>query len=74
MLTVFFREDSVIDFVSAAASDTSRYASYFRANLRNGVMLAPSQFEAAFVSTAHSDNDITETIELARKAFKEVVR
>ena len=74
MMTVFFTDDAVVDFASAARSDTSRYASFFRANLANGVMLAPSQFEAMFVSTAHTDSDIAETVERARKAFKEAAR
>jgi len=71
MLTVFFTAGPVTGWESAAKSDTKRYAAYFRACLRNGVMLAPSQFEAAFVSAAHTEADIAETIERARGAFKE---
>jgi glutamate-1-semialdehyde 2,1-aminomutase len=71
MLTVFFTAEPVTGWESAAKADTKRYAAYFRACLRNGVMLAPSQFEAAFVSAAHTEADIAETIERARDAFKE---
>lgn len=72
MLTVFFTDQPVHDFAGAATSDTKRYAAFFRASLRSGIMLAPSQFEAAFVSTAHTDDDIAETIAAARTAFREV--
>ena len=71
MLTVFFTEKKVVDFATAVESDTKRYAAFFRANLENGIMLAPSQFEAAFVSTMHTDSDINRTIELAKNAFNE---
>ena len=71
MLTVFFTEGPVTDYASAARSDTRRYAAFFRACLREGVMLAPSQFEAAFVSAAHTDRDIELTVERARAAFRE---
>jgi len=73
MLTVFFTEGPVTDFASAATADTKRYAVFFHACLRNGVMLAPSQFEATFVSAAHTDDDITQTVERAQAAFREVV-
>ncbi|HEY3418706.1 MAG TPA: aminotransferase class III-fold pyridoxal phosphate-dependent enzyme, partial [Armatimonadota bacterium] len=72
MLTVFFTGDGVTDFASAARSDTKQYAAYFQASLQSGVMLAPSQFEAAFLSTAHSDADVAMTLERARQAFREV--
>ena len=71
MLTVFFTGEPVAGWESAAKADTQRYAAYFRACLRHGVMLAPSQFEAAFVSAAHTEADIAETVERARGAFKE---
>ncbi|MHB9024824.1 MAG: glutamate-1-semialdehyde 2,1-aminomutase [Armatimonadota bacterium] len=72
MLTVFFTGEGVTDFASAARSDTKRYAAYFQASLQNGIMLAPSQFEAAFLSTAHTDADIDMTLDRARQAFREV--
>lgn len=74
MLTVFFTEGPVTDFASAARSDKAQYASFFRASLERGVMLAPSQFEAAFVSAAHTEDDIAQTIESARTAFLEAAR
>jgi glutamate-1-semialdehyde 2,1-aminomutase len=50
-------------------SDTARYAAYFRSMLDRGVFLAPSQFEAMFLSAAHTDEDISETIEAAQEAL-----
>jgi glutamate-1-semialdehyde 2,1-aminomutase len=59
MLTGFFCEGPVTDYASAKGADTKRYARYFHEMLARGVFLAPSQFEAAFVSLAHTDADIT---------------
>ncbi len=72
MMTCFFREGEVTDFASAAASDTERYGKFWREMLARGVYLAPSQFEAAFVSLAHTEEEIDYTIEAAREAFKAV--
>ncbi|MDX1387594.1 MAG: glutamate-1-semialdehyde 2,1-aminomutase [Acidobacteriota bacterium] len=72
MATLFFNEGPVTDFESASRSDTKRYAAYFHAMLERGVHLAPSQFEAAFVSTAHGDAEIDATIEAARDALKQI--
>jgi glutamate-1-semialdehyde 2,1-aminomutase len=58
MLTGFFCDAPVTDYASAKRSDTKRYARYFHGMLERGVFLAPSQFEAAFVSLAHTDADI----------------
>src|SRR5213593_2444970 len=58
MLTAFFCGGPVTDYASPRRSDTKRYARYFHAMLERGVFLAPSQFEAAFVSLAHTDADI----------------
>jgi glutamate-1-semialdehyde 2,1-aminomutase len=69
MLTLFFSGGPVTDYASARRSDTDRYAAYFRGMLDRGVFLAPSQFEAAFVSTAHSAADIFATIDRAREAL-----
>jgi glutamate-1-semialdehyde 2,1-aminomutase len=69
MLTMFFTNEAVTDFESAKWSDTERYAAYFRSMLDRGVLLAPSQFEAMFVSAAHSDEDIAATIEAAAAAL-----
>ena len=53
----------VSDFTGAKASDTTKFGTYFRAMLDEGIYLAPSQFEAAFVSLAHTNEDIAATIE-----------
>jgi glutamate-1-semialdehyde 2,1-aminomutase len=58
MLTAFFSGAPVIDYASAKRSDTARYGRFFHAMLERGVYLAPSQFEAAFVSLAHTEQDI----------------
>jgi glutamate-1-semialdehyde 2,1-aminomutase len=58
MLTGFFTDGPVVDYASARRADTARYARYFHAMLTRGVFLAPSQFEAAFVSLAHTDADL----------------
>ena len=55
MLTAFFTDGPVTDYASAKRADTARYARFFHAMLERGVFLAPSQFEAAFVSLAHSE-------------------
>jgi len=70
MSTLFFSSQEVRDYTSALTSDTKKYAVYFQEMLRQGIYLAPSQFEAGFVSIAHSDSDIDRTIEANRKALK----
>jgi glutamate-1-semialdehyde 2,1-aminomutase len=69
MFCTFFSAERVVDYASAKKSDTGRYALFFRAMLENGVYLAPSQFEAGFLSLAHSDEDIERTIQAAEAAF-----
>ncbi|MBI2554927.1 MAG: aminotransferase class III-fold pyridoxal phosphate-dependent enzyme, partial [Candidatus Rokubacteria bacterium] len=69
MLTLFFTEGPVTDFASAKRSDTGRYAKFFHAMLARGVFLAASQFEAAFVSLAHSEADIESAAQAARQAL-----
>ncbi|MDX9821716.1 MAG: glutamate-1-semialdehyde 2,1-aminomutase [Syntrophales bacterium] len=66
MFTAFFTDGRVRDFTSALASDTTRFARFFRRMLQEGVYLAPSQFEAAFVSLVHSDQDLARTAEACR--------
>ena len=68
--TLFFSEEPVRDFAGAKRSDTKRYARFFREMLDRGIFLAPSQFEAAFVSTAHTSQDIERTIAAAADALK----
>jgi glutamate-1-semialdehyde 2,1-aminomutase len=61
----------VTDWDSAKVSDTARFGRYFRAMLDRGIYLAPSQFEAAFLSAAHTDEDIAQTIAAAKDSFQE---
>ena len=68
MFTFFFTPHEVYDFQSALASDTGRYALFFNAMMDNGINLPPSQFEAAFISGAHSDADRERTVAACRKA------
>lgn len=69
MLTAFFTGDPVTDWPSAKSSDTQQYARFFRVMLEEGVCLAPSQFECAFVSISHTEELIDKTIEAARSAM-----
>ena len=72
MMTMFFTPGPVTDYASATKSDTLAYARFFRAMLEEGIYLAPSQFEAAFLSTAHTTGDIAKTVKAARTAFKKL--
>jgi len=72
MFTGFFTGQKVKDFASAKTSDTARFGKYFLSMLKNGVNLAPSQFEAAFLSLAHTKADIHKTIEAARKSLRDL--
>jgi glutamate-1-semialdehyde 2,1-aminomutase len=70
MFTNFFTDAPVSDWPSAAKSDRDRYGKFFHAMLEGGVYLAPSQFEAAFLGVAHTDELLDRTIESARRAFR----
>jgi glutamate-1-semialdehyde 2,1-aminomutase len=72
MVTWFFTTGPVTDFADAARSDTEAFGRFHRAMLDQGVWLPPSQFEAAFLSTAHTAKDIEVTVEAARNAFMSV--
>ena len=72
MLTGFFCGGAVTDYVSAKRADTTRYAKFFHAMLVRGVFLAPSQFEAAFVSLAHSEADLEHAARAATEALASV--
>jgi glutamate-1-semialdehyde 2,1-aminomutase len=72
MFTIFFTDQLVTDFTSACSSDTKHYAAFFHACLKKGVMLPPSQFEATFLSTAHTEEDIERTLTVMTSAFHEV--
>ncbi len=71
MMSPFFTKDPVEDFTGASTSDTKRFAGWFSAMLARGINLAPSQFEALFVSAAHTEADIDTTVTAAREAFSE---
>jgi glutamate-1-semialdehyde 2,1-aminomutase len=58
MSTMFFTDTEVVDWPSASTSDTAKYGAFFRGMLERGFTIAPSQFEACFVSLAHTDEDI----------------
>jgi glutamate-1-semialdehyde 2,1-aminomutase len=69
MFTFFFTDQAVTDYGSAKRSDTARFGRFFRAMLERGIYLAPSQFEAAFLSAAHTEEDIRRTMAAAGDAF-----
>ena len=68
--TIFFTDRTVQNYSDAKHSNTKRYARYFREMLDRGIFLAPSQFEAAFVSAAHTPQDIDRTIAAARESLR----
>jgi len=72
LATVFFTAEPVSNYNDAKRSNTKRYARFFREMLDRGVFLAPSQFEAAFVSAAHTPEDIARTIAAARESLKAI--
>ncbi len=71
MITVFFCAGPVTDYTTAKQSDTKRFARFFHAMLARGVYLPPAQFEAAFVSLAHGEAEIDETLAAAAAAFRD---
>ena len=70
MMCMFFTEEPVVDFKSAVKSDTKLYGKYFHEMLKQGIYLAPAQFEALFISTAHSGNDLDKTILAHKKSLQ----
>ena len=70
MFTVFFTSAPVTDYQSAKTSDTARYGRFFHSLLEQGIYFAPSQFEACFVSLAHTQRDVDATIRAAAAAFR----
>jgi len=72
MFTIFFQEGPVYDLVTAQKSDMALFARFFHGMLKNGVWLAPSQLESAFLSFAHSDNDIDFTLNACSKTLKNI--
>jgi glutamate-1-semialdehyde 2,1-aminomutase len=73
MFCTFFSEQPITNWDTAAQCDTGSYARFFQAMLARGVYLAPSQFEAGFFSTAHSDEIVFATVQAAQTAFQEMV-
>ena len=69
LLTLFFSRDAVNDYAAAKKCDTKRFATFFRALLSRGIFIAPSQFEAMFVSSAHTNADIDRTIAGCRESL-----
>jgi len=73
MSCLFFTEEKVNNFSSALKSNTELYGKYFHKMLENGIYLAPAQFEAMFVSTAHTTQDLDKTIEANYLSLKELL-
>jgi len=70
LFTLFFTADEVVDFETASRSDTALFARFFQGMLAAGINLAPAQFEAGFVSFAHTDDDIAQTLSSCAKVLK----
>jgi len=69
MFTWFFQSGAVTDWDSASKSNTEAFGKFFRSMLDNGVYLPPSQYEAAFLGTTHTEEDVQRTIAAAKLAF-----
>ncbi|MFB3056817.1 MAG: glutamate-1-semialdehyde 2,1-aminomutase [Ignavibacteriaceae bacterium] len=74
MMCMFFTEEYVTDFNSAVKSDTELYGKYYHQMLQRGIYLAPAQFEALFVSTAHTIDDLDKTIKAHKESLETVLR
>ncbi len=72
MFCTYFTDTEVFDYKTAKTSDTSRFSQYFSCMLKRGINLAPSQFEAGFLSTAHTEKDIEKTVKAAYRSFLDV--
>jgi glutamate-1-semialdehyde 2,1-aminomutase len=72
VMTTFFAEGPITDFDSAMTADTDKYGVYYREMLNNGIYLAPSQFEGAFISQAHSAEDLNRTLEVTESVFRKL--
>ncbi|MFZ0819179.1 MAG: glutamate-1-semialdehyde 2,1-aminomutase [Candidatus Acidiferrales bacterium] len=69
LMTLFFTSHKIQDYFGAKKSDTARFGAFFRAMLDRGILLAPSQFEALFVSAAHTEADVDATVQAARESL-----
>ncbi|MFJ7737782.1 glutamate-1-semialdehyde 2,1-aminomutase [Lysinibacillus sp. NPDC097287] len=74
MIGFFFTNEDVIDFASAKTSDLQLFAEYFRLMAEEGIFLPPSQFEGLFISTAHTEEHIAQTVEAFHKVFAQLAR
>jgi glutamate-1-semialdehyde 2,1-aminomutase len=72
MFTGFFSDRDVVDYETAASSDRRLYAAFFKAMLDQGVFFAPSQYEAAFLTTAHTSAVLERTVEIYRRVFRKM--
>jgi len=72
LLTLFFARGDVKDYGAAKRADSGKFAAFFQGMLERGVFLPPSQYEALFVSAAHTDQDIERTIGAARESLREM--
>jgi glutamate-1-semialdehyde 2,1-aminomutase len=72
MFCTYFTDTEVFDYTTAKKSDTNKFSRFFRKMLEKGINLAPSQFEAGFISLAHSNADISKTARAAYESFKEI--
>ncbi|NTV46316.1 MAG: aspartate aminotransferase family protein, partial [Chlorobiales bacterium] len=70
MSCLFFTEQDVVDFATANTSDSKKYGVYFHAMLERGIYLAPSQYEAMFISIMHTDADLEKTVKGNYEALK----
>lgn len=73
MMTCFFTDQPVCDYESAMKTNTERYAAHYRAMLAGGIWLAPSQFEATFISSAHTREDLEKALSMTESSFKKLM-
>jgi len=73
LLTIFFSPEPVTDYKGAKKSDTAKFARFFQEMLKRGILLPPSQYEALFISAAHSDQDVDRTIDAAKESLNKLV-
>jgi glutamate-1-semialdehyde 2,1-aminomutase len=71
MMSLFFSEPPVRDFQTVLQADAEAYHSYFHGMLRRGIYLAPSPYEATFLSTAHTESDIERTLEAVEESLRQ---
>ncbi len=72
MFCTYFSDQDVFDYTSAKTADTRKFSRFFKGMLEKGVNLAPSQFEAGFMSCAHTSSDIDKTIKAAYETLKKL--